>query len=246
MRYHRERFASDDQCATLVEECDHFFNELNVPSRRAVFEARGVIYPPDLTKGRESFAWVIALENRVTVPALPWQSLPAELRAVSARVLGAIGVTVGIVILNVQRYFSGDASIVQHFDGEYFAWHMCPARGMVVERGLRPRHGALLCIENRAPQCGTLLIEPDGARETHHLGKGELLIFDNQHYTHAAEPFAVLADGRYVRYLIGWRSITENCHLVAGDFSAPISSGEAQVLIAANSGAADVFVEAPF
>jgi hypothetical protein len=165
--------------------------------------------------------------------ALKLDGLPPTISRLSRRVLMVAGVRQGVFILNIQRYRSGRTSIPPHFDGEYFDWGHDSSGSIIVRRGLRPKTSALLCLVNYAPDSATTLIEEAGGRHSISLRGGDLLLFDNFRQMHCVEPFdAAPCETRpWVRYMVGWRSITEGCLEVREGEMLPVTSSTAEFIL---------------
>jgi hypothetical protein len=168
-------FASADARVALQAVADKFIDRLYGGAERASLEASSIIYPPDITPGREVFACRVRFGGAVHTPGLDLADPPAGLASLSAGVMNRLGARSGAFILNFQRYHSGNTNIPPHFDGEYF--ESCQTRDgrLYVEHGLRPRHCALLCLENRAPDSAKTLVDDRDVRVNFHLRAGDCL-----------------------------------------------------------------------
>jgi len=239
-------YASADLRAALQAIADRFIDRLYYGAERALLEASSIIYPPDITPEREAFACRVRFGSPLHTPALDFADLPAVLASLSAAVMNRLRAGSGAFILNFQRYRRGNVNIPPHFDGEYFHWRQAANGSLYVEHGLRPRYCALLCLENRAPDSATTLIDDNDVRLNFHLRAGDLFIFDNQYYMHCVEPFVWSAaeNCQWVRYMIGWRSITMDCKEIKQGIETPISPDYADRLISGRRTPA--WSEAPF
>jgi hypothetical protein len=230
--YAKYKLLEPEDCEQVVKEVlsfkQIFYNDENLKSH--------IAYLADQKPGRYSHAY--AFNGPDALPDLPGLPIDEifkfpELCHLMAQVSELMDYsTHARFLFNVQEYYSDNAMVPKHFDGELLDFDVNPDDTLNIKRAIRPMLVGVLTLINDIGEVGTRVHSPDNLDAVIPCQPGELLIFDNKNCFHSVDAFHAKAkrkDG-IARMTIGWRGLNENCFLYNKGNSKIITRDEADKL----------------
>ena len=215
-----EPFLDAGVCEEMIAEVNRFIETEYTRENAATRKAYIYEYAVDM----EVFAFALHCPGSPETNSLPGfdlAELPAPLADLTQRVCSHMDIHSGRVLLNISRYPENCDRVSPHHDGELFDFDVVPGQSTVVHSGLRPKEVALLTLRNDTTGVGTTLYDDDDKPTETCALTGELLRFDNLNYRHAVPATGARTDAsvdvekegppRWIRYVVGWRALEQDC-----------------------------------
>jgi hypothetical protein len=232
MSYHKKyRILETEDCDKVVKEVFDFkkqyYNLANLEKH--------IAYLADEKPGRYSHAYAIsAPEASPILPGIQFEDLIkyptiAKLTCQMELVLGLKWSS--RFLLNVQEYYSSNAAVPKHFDGELLDFEV-KDDNLKINKAIRPKEVAVLVLINDVGPVGTRIHYPDGSEEMVICEAGEVVIFDNANCFHSVDAFNATAkrSDNLVRMTLGWRSLNTNTVFYDGKINVDISQASADAI----------------
>lgn len=229
--YQKYKVLSKPQCEKIIKEIKLFeeehYHDLNLKYH--------VAYLADKKPGRNSHAY--ALNCALAPVDLPGLEM-TELRAFPGMLRATLEVAplmrfnfASRFLLNCQEYYSDNAAVPKHFDGELLDFKV-KGDSLKINKAIRPHQVAVLVLCNDVGKTGTRLHFPDGTSTVVSCKAGEMIIFDNVNCFHSVDAFGAKSKrkDKLVRMTIGWRSLNSHCTYFDGKESKDISIDQANGL----------------
>jgi len=229
--YKKYRILNPENCQRVVEEV-FAFKKTHYTLENL---EKHVAYLADEKPGRYSHAYAISGPTASPIlPGIPFENLIqypaiAKLTLAMERILGFQ--LDSRFLLNMQEYYSANAAVPKHFDGELLDFEVQGDK-LKINKAIRPKDVAVLVLVNDVGPVGTRIHYPDGSEEMVICEAGEVVIFDNANCFHSVDAFNAVSkrDDKLVRLTLGWRSLNTNTVFYDGKQNSEISQGSADAI----------------
>lgn len=230
--YQKYNMLSNKECKIVVDEIFRFKQEYYTQENLK----EHVAYLADDKPGRYSHAYAINCPSaNKNLPGIAFEKLLSY--PMIARLTASVSMDLKLdlqsrFLFNIQEYYSDNAEVPKHFDGELLDFDVTD-KELLIKEAVRPHQVAVLTIVNDVGQVGTRVHYPDNGSIMVDCQAGEVLIFDNLNCHHSVDAFGAKSKrkDKLIRLIIGWRSLNTNCSHYTKGKNHNVTTFEANSLI---------------